>query len=183
MQPVKFEFAGRQIALSRWLHIVSAAWTMVLTILILLDVLGRSLLSNPIPGTKEIIQNSIVCITFLQLPLAIYSGSMLRTTVLIEILPAPVQRMFRTGAGLLGFLVFIGLLWSTFPSFMDAYAIGEYEGEGALRVPTWPVRGLVLVMSIVTAFAYLTIIVLDWQNKLIGNIEARGAIEDSLNRN
>jgi TRAP-type mannitol/chloroaromatic compound transport system permease small subunit len=62
---------------------------------------------------------------------------------------------------------FIGVVLSTWPSFLDAWRIGEYEGEGALRVPTWPVRGLVLVMSAFGAVAYLMMIVLDWQGRLI----------------
>ena len=168
-----------QIKLARWLHISSAVWTMGLMVLIFLDVSGRGLLSNPIPGTKEIIQNSVVCITFLQIPLAIYSGSMLRTTVFIEKLPPAGQKWLRVAVNLLGFLVFLGMVWATYPSYIDAYDIGEYEGEGALRVPTWPVRGLVLLMSGLTTFAYVTMIILDIQNRLINGVEAQGALDEA----
>jgi len=84
------------VRLSRAIHLVSALWTLGLAVLIFLDVGGRSLLSQPIPGTKEIIQNSIVAITFLQLPLAIYSGSMLRTSVFADAVPKSVRRILRT---------------------------------------------------------------------------------------
>lgn len=169
--------AELQIRLARWLHISSATWTLGLTALIFFDVTGRGLLSSPIPGTKEIIQNSVVCITFLQIPLAIFSGSMLRTTVLIDNIPPALAKWLRVGVNILGLLVFLGMLWATYPSYIDAYEIGEYEGEGALRVPTWPVRGLVLIMSGLTALAYLSMVVLDIQNRLIGGVEARGALE------
>ena len=76
----------------------------------------------------------------------------------------------------LGLIFFIGLLWSTWPSFFDAYRIGEYEGEGALRVPTWPVRGTVLVMSVFGAWAYISMIVLDWRGKLIDELSAPGTV-------
>jgi len=171
--------ADLQIKLARWLHITSAIWTMGLMVLIFFDVTGRGLLSRPIPGTKEIIQNSVVCITFLQIPLAIYSGSMLRTTVFIDKLPPAPQKWLRVAVSILGFLVFLGMVWATYPSYLDAYDIGEYEGEGALRVPTWPVRGLVLLMSGLTTFAYLTMIILDIQNKLINGVEAHGAIDEA----
>lgn len=170
-------FAALHIA--RALHIASAFWTLALAVLIFFDVTGRGFLSQPIPGTKEIIQNSVVSITFLQIPLAIYSGSMLRTPIFADAVPPLPAKLLRTFASLLGLALFLGLLWSTWPSFVDAYRIGEYEGEGSLRVATWPVRGVVLVMSAFGAFAYLSMIVLDWQNRLIGGIEAPGSIPTS----
>ena len=167
------------IKITRAIHLVSAFWTLALAFLIFGDVMGRGMFSRPIPGTKEIIQNSVVSITFLQLPLAIYSGSMLRTSILADAVPPTLRRLLRTFGALLGFLLFIGLLWSTWPSFWDAYRIGEYEGEGALRVPTWPVRGTVLVMSVFGAWAYLSMIVLDWRGKLVDDLAAPGTVENA----
>lgn len=171
---------GATIRISRMIHLVSALWTLGLALLIFADVAGRTVLNSPVPGTKEIIQNSVVAITFLQLPLAIYSGSMLRTSIFADAVPDAVRRLLRTLCMLLGLAVFIGLLWSTWPSFWDAYRIGEYEGEGALRVPTWPVRGTVLVMSVFGAWAYLSMIVLDWQGKLANDLEAPGALPEGV---
>jgi TRAP-type C4-dicarboxylate transport system permease small subunit len=171
---------GAPIRISRVIHLVSAFWTLGLALLIFADVAGRTVLNSPVPGTKEIIQNSVVAITFLQLPLAIYSGSMLRTSIFADAVPDGVRRLLRTLSMLLGLAVFIGLLWSTWPSFWDAYRIGEYEGEGALRVPTWPVRGTVLVMSVFGAWAYLSMIVLDWQGKLANDLEAPGALPEGV---
>ncbi len=170
---------GVPIRIARVIHLISAFWTLALALLIFGDVMGRTMFSAPIPGTKEILQNSVVSIAFLQLPLAIYSGSMLRTSVFADAVPPFMRRLLRTFGALLGLAVFIGLVWSTFPSFIDAYRIGEYEGEGALRVPTWPVRGAVLVMSVFVSLAYLQMILLDWQGKLIDELEAPGAMAPS----
>jgi len=155
------------VRLSRVIHLVSALWTLGLAALILADVAGRSLLAQPIPGTKEIIQNSIVAITFLQLPLAIYSGSMLRTSVLADAVPAAVRRLMRTLCYLLGAALFVGLMISSYEPLLDSYRIGEYEGEGALRVPVWPLRGVILIMSVFGIFAYLSMIYYDWSGTLI----------------
>ncbi len=163
------------VRLSRTVHLISALWTLGLAILIFLDVCGRSLYAQPIPGTKEIIQNSIVAITFLQLPLAIYSGSMLRTTVLADAVPEPVRRLLRTICYLLGVVLFASLIVSTYEPLMDAYRIGEYEGEGALRVPVWPVRGLILVTSIFSLFAYLSMIYYDWTGQLVDETAVPGS--------
>lgn len=158
------------------LHIFSAFWTLMLAFLIFGDVFGRIFLSRPIPGTKEILQNSVVTITFLQIPLAIYSGSMLRTSILTDSVPPALRRILRTFAALLGLALFLALIWGTVPSFYDAYRIGEYEGEGSLRVPTWPVRGMIVLMSAFGAFAYANMIWLDWTGRLVGELEAPGAL-------
>ena len=101
---------------------------------------------------------------------------MLRTSIFADAMPGSIRKLLRTLGALLGFAVFMGLLWSTWPSFWDAYRIGEYEGEGALRVPTWPVRGTVLVISVFGAFAYLSMIYYDWTNQLIDEEEAPGSL-------
>ncbi len=167
------------VRLSRAIHLISAFWTLGLAVLIFFDVLGRSLYAQPIPGTKEIIQNSIVAITFLQLPLAIYSGSMLRTTVFADAVPAPVRRILRTLCYLLGVVLFVSLIISTYEPLIDAYRIGEYEGEGALRVPVWPVRGIIFVMSIFSLFAYLSMIYFDWTGQLAAENTAPGSYSDT----
>ena len=164
------------IRLARWVHLFSAFWTLALAVLIFGDVAGRGLFNSPIPGTKEILQNSVVAITFLQLPLAVYSGSMLRTSILADAMPVTIRRLLRTIVAFLGFAVFMAMLWSTWPSFWDAYRIGEYEGEGALRVATWPVRGTVLVISAFGAFAYLSMIWYDWTGQLIDHEAAPGSL-------
>ncbi len=166
------------IKTTRAIHLFSAFWTLALAFLIFSDVMGRSLFNQPIPGTKEIIQNSVVAITFLQLPLAIYSGAMLRTSILADAVPPVLRKLLRTFGGLLGLVFFIGLIWSTWPSFTDAYRIGEYEGEGSLRIPTWPVRGTVLVMSFFGIWAYASMIVLDWRDQLIDDLSAPGTALD-----
>lgn len=167
---------GGQIKAARVLHIVSAVWTLALAFLVGVDVVGRIVFSSPVPGTKEILQNSVVTITFLQIPLAIYSGSMLRTSILSDALPPVLRRLLRTFAAILGCALFLALLWGTWPSFMDGYRIGEYEGEGSLRVPTWPVRGAIAAMSVFGMLAYIWMIILDWRGQLIDEIEAPGAL-------
>ena len=165
---------GGPIRLARALHLISAFWALMLALLIFGDVAGRILFSSPIPGTKELLQNSVVSIAFLQIPLAVYSGSMLRTSIFADACSIPIRKLLRTFSMVLGFAVFMGLMWSAWPSFLEAYQIGEYEGEGALRVPTWPVRGALLVTSAFSAFAYLSMIYFDWTGQLVAEETAPG---------
>lgn len=164
------------LRLARALHITSCFWILALAFTVCADALGRGLFNTPAPGTKEILQNSVVAITFLQLPLAILSGSMLRTPIIVGLLPPALRRLMRTLGYLLGAVLFVGLILSSWPEFTSAYRVGEYEGEGALRVPTWPVRGAIVVLSVLSLVAYLWMIVLDWTGRLENEEEAPGAI-------
>jgi len=148
------------------MHILSSAWVFILAVVILIDVVGRIVFSQPLPGTKEVLQNSVIAVTFLQIPLAIYSGSMLRTTLIHELMPAFVKKLFRTIAFALGFILFVAIGYASFPEMIDAYKIGEYEGEGSLRIYTWPIRLLIVVTALFAAVAYLTMMVADWRGAL-----------------
>lgn len=154
------------VKLARGMHILSAVWVFILAVVILIDVVGRIVFSQPLPGTKEVLQNSVIAVTFLQIPLAIYSGSMLRTTLIHELMPAFVKKLFRTFAFALGFILFVAIAYASFPEVMDAYRIGEYEGEGSLRIYTWPIRLLIVVTAVFAAVAYLTMMVADWRGAL-----------------
>lgn len=162
--------------LARSIHVISAVWVLLLGFAIIADVMSRNLFSYPIRGTTEIIKNSVVAITFLQLPLAIASGSMLRTELLSDALGPMGRRLLRTIAYLLGALLFAMIAWSGWDAAGFAFRIGEYEGEGALRVPTWPVRFLLIATSILSAIIYLSMIWLDWTGQLEQEISYPGVL-------
>lgn len=156
----------RIVWVARGIHVLSSLWVFTLALVILVDVFGRVLFLSPLPGTKEILQNSVILITFLQLPLAILSGSMLRTTLVVDAMPMFVKRLLRSLCYVLGFGLFAAIGWASLPEAFDALRIGEYEGEGALRIYTWPIRFLIVATSAFAAFAYLTMIIADWRGDL-----------------
>ena len=154
------------VSLSRLIHMLSSVWVLILAITILVDVFGRILFLSPLPGTKEILQNSVIAVAFLQLPLAIFSASMLRTTLLSDVMPAGLQRVVRTVGNFLGLLLFGAIAYAALPEAFNAFQIGEYEGEGALRIYTWPVRFLIVATAIFATIAYLVMTVADWRGDL-----------------
>jgi len=154
------------VSLARGLHVLSAFWVLMLAFWIMGDVLARAILSSPIRGTSEVLKNSVVAITFMQLPLAIFSGSMLRTELLSGALGDLLRKLLRTAAFVMGAVLFLLIAWSSWDAAVFAWRIGEYEGEGALRVPTWPVRFLLIGTSVFAAIAYLGMIWLDWSDQL-----------------
>lgn len=159
------------ISVARMIHILSSIWVFTLALVILVDVFGRVLFLAPLPGTKEILQNSVILVTFLQIPLAIYSGSMLRTTLLTDALPPAAQRILRSFAYVLGLALFVAIAYASLPEAFEALHLGEYEGEGSLRIYTWPIRFLIVGTSVFAAFAYLSMMVADWRGQL-GDDEA-----------
>jgi TRAP-type C4-dicarboxylate transport system permease small subunit len=152
--------------IARATHIVSAFWVIVLALIIFVDVTGRYLFSQPLLGATEIIKNSVVSITFLQIPLAIYRGSMIRTTLIYGAVGADWKRILRSFSGLCGVLFFLGTAFSAWGPALEALGVSEYEGEGALRVPTYPVRFLVVVTSLFAAYVYFHLLYLDWTGQL-----------------
>ena len=152
--------------IARATHVVSAAWVLVLAVIIFVDVCGRYFFGLPLLGATEIIKNSVVSITFLQLPLAIYRDGMIRTTLLYDHVGVDGQRYLRTFMNLLGLLFFVGTAFSSWGPALEALGVSEYEGEGALRVPTYPVRFLVIVTSLFAAYVYFYLIYLDWTGRL-----------------
>ena len=157
--------------IARTTHIVSAFWVIVLAVIILIDVTGRYLFSLPLLGATEIIKNSVVSITFLQIPLAIYRGGMIRTTLVYDMLGPDGQRWIRTLANVLGLLFFLGTAFSAWGPAVEALGVSEYEGEGALRVPTYPVRFLVAITSVFAAYVYLYVMYLDWTGQVLPETE------------
>jgi len=161
---------------AQWCHLASAFWVVVLALIIFVDVTGRYLFSMPLLGAPEIIANSVVSITFLQLPLAIYRGDMLRTTVIPDAVKPNAQRILRTVGNMLGVLFFLATAYSSWQPFVDAWQIGEYEGEGALRVPTYPVRFLLIITTAFAALVYLYLLYLDWTGQLDSEHGHRAAV-------
>ena len=152
--------------LARTTHVVSAFWVLILAAIIFVDVMGRYLFSQPLLGATEIIANSVVSITFLQLPLAIHQGGMIRSTLLYDAAGERVRRVLRTLAGVLGLAFFLGTAYSAWGPALEALAVSEYEGEGALRVPTYPVRFLVVATSVFAAWVYAHLLFGDWTGRI-----------------
>ena len=138
------------------LHLFAAFWLFLLAVTVLIDVLGRGLFNAPLPGTAEIIANSIVAIAFLQLSHSIRLGGMLRAEIIEPYLPKPLARLLQSFGCVLGVVLFAAVAWSAWEPMLEAWRIGEFAGnEGSLKLPTYPVRTLLVVMCVLAAVNYL----------------------------
>ncbi len=147
--------------LSKFLMVVAAAWAFGLAFLVMGNIVGRFVFDAPIYGTAEIVAASIVIIVFLQAGYAIRSRSMLKADFLVVHLPEAVQRILLAIGYLLGAAFFLMIITGGWEESILSYVEGEYEGEGALRVPSWPARWTVLIGSALAMINYLVMAYID----------------------
>jgi TRAP-type C4-dicarboxylate transport system permease small subunit len=150
--------------LNRWSDVVAkallafaATLALLLSFLVVADVIGRTVFGAPVKGTPELVSMSIVIICFLQASYAIRSGAMLRVDTFEEAMPAPVRAVLLALGFLLGAAFFGVIVYGSVDPLLHAWRSGEYEGEGALRVPTWPARLTVLVGAALATLNYLLV--------------------------
>jgi TRAP-type C4-dicarboxylate transport system permease small subunit len=132
----------------------AATIAFLLSFLVVADVVGRSVFSSPVKGTPEIVSMSIVIICFLQASYAIRSGGMLHVDVLPAMLPQRGRDALAALGCLLGLAFFAVVLYGGIEPLAHAWRSNEYEGEGALRIPTWPARFAVLLGAGLAALDY-----------------------------
>lgn len=140
---------------SRTLLGFSAALALLLSFLVVADVIGRVAFNSPVKGTPEIVSMSIVIICFLQASYAIRSGGMLKVDALQVMLPSRARAAIAAIGCLLGAAFFLVVVYGALDPLQHAWISNEFEGEGALRVPTWPARTAVILGSSLAAFEYL----------------------------
>ena len=147
--------------LTKFLLVLAAGWAFILTFIIVADIVGRSVFDAPVYGVREVVMNSIVMIVFLQAGYAIRSRSMLRADFLSQKFPPLFGRIVLALGYLLGAAFFLMILVGGWDMAIHSWVAGEYEGEGALRVPAWPTRFTILFGSAVAFLNYLLLIYLD----------------------
>lgn len=147
--------------LSKFLMILAATWAFGLTFLILADIIGRGVFASPVYGTAEMVTTSIVIIVFLQAGYAIRSRSMLKADFLVKHLPRKVQQVLLAIGYLLGAAFFLMIITGGWEESVNSFVEGEFEGEGALRVPAWPARWTVIIGSGLAMLNYCVMAYLD----------------------
>ncbi len=142
---------------ARALLAVAAILAFLICFLVCADVIGRVVFNSPVRGTPEMVSFSIVIICFLQAPFAIRSGGMIWVDAVTSHLPLLVQRLLEIAGYALGFAFFAIVFWGSLDPSLHAWTSNEFEGEGALRVPVWPVRFVIVLGTFLAAFNYLLV--------------------------
>lgn len=147
--------------LSKLLMVLAAFWALGLSLLIVADIVANNLVGDAIPGVREIVISSIVMIVYLQLGYAIRSHSMLRSDTLLLAMPRPLRRITLAAGYILGAALFLMILRGTIDPAIYAWNTNEFWGEGALRVPVWPTRFMILVGAALAMVNYAVAALID----------------------
>ena len=123
-------------------------------LLILYDVVMRSLINKPVIGVAEIIGNSLVIIAFFQIAYTISINAMIRSEYLLKKSSHNFSCIIEFFSCLLGVMFFGLIAYSSFEPTINAYVRNEFEGHASFRFPTFPVRLSIFLCSIFAAFTY-----------------------------
>jgi TRAP-type C4-dicarboxylate transport system permease small subunit len=106
-------------------------------------------------GAHEIVGNSVVGILFLQIPYAIQSGGMSRTTLIYDKVGPWGRIVIDATTFGLGIAFFAAIAVGGWGDMVTGWQIAEYEGIGAVEVPVYPIRAITVVLSLLSCFVYL----------------------------
>jgi TRAP-type C4-dicarboxylate transport system permease small subunit len=137
------------------LNAVGSVWVAAITLLICADILGRVLFRYPLAGVPEIVKVSIVAIVWLQIPHTLKTGGHLRSDIVLRYLSERSRAALDLFACVLGAIIFGLLVYSGWDTMILAWEMGEFEGELPVRVPTYPLRSIVLLGAALTALQFL----------------------------
>jgi len=127
----------------------------LLGFLVCADVIGRTVFNSPVKGTPEIVSMSIVIICFLLAGYSVQSGSMIYTDAVVSRFGVRGQAFGLLLSAVFGILFFGIIVWGGYGLALNSVISGEYQGEGALRVPAWPARFAVLIGSALVVLSYV----------------------------
>ena len=100
-------------------------------------------------GADQIVQNSVPAIVFLQVPFAIVSGTMLRTTLIYEFCSKNSKIIINVLSFLIGIMLFVGIAVGGWTDMIKGWEIREYQGIGAIEFPVYIVRTVIIFAAII----------------------------------
>ena len=139
------------------LLVAAALLGFALAFVVCTDVGGRYFLGMPLKGTPEMVSMAIVIICYLQACYAIRSGGMIAVDAIYVHYPLRLKSLVSLIGSLLGIFLFGLIFFGSWDRAIDAWVSGEYEGEGALRVPAWPAKFVLVVGTFLASLSYFTL--------------------------
>lgn len=139
------------------LLVAAALLGFALSFVVCTDVVGRYFFNSPLKGTPEIVSMAIVIICYLQACYAIRSGGMIAVDAFYVSYPVRIKALVSLIGSMLGVCLFALICFGSVERAIDAWVSGEYEGEGALRVPAWPAKFVLVLGTGLASLSYLTL--------------------------
>ena len=149
--------------LSEILQSIAAIWLVFVAFTIFAEVAFRNF--GLFLGADQIVQNSVPAIVFLQVPFAIVSGTMLRTTLIYEFCSKNGKKIINILSFLIGIMLFIGISVGGWTDMIKGWEIKEYQGIGAIEFPVYIIRTVIIFASIMIVFIYASLVFNEFKKK------------------
>ena len=133
---------------------------LIVMVLVVADVLFRGLFNHPLTGVMEIVRMAIPVIAFFMAPWATHEYRHVRSTVFYMHMPRNLRITVDVLAYAIGAVIFGMLAVASWSGMLRAYSINEFDGEGALRVITWPTRALIVLSGLLVSGQMIRCLVL-----------------------
>jgi TRAP-type C4-dicarboxylate transport system permease small subunit len=146
---------GLVVKFTAAMNATATIWMFLLMFFMTADVIGRIFFGHPLTGAPELVKVSLVGVIYLHMPHTLWMGRHIRSDLLSSRMGATLRIIMQVTMHILGAALFAGIVFSSWHHMVEAWQIGEYEGEGALRVPTAPIRTIVILGSAMTVILYL----------------------------
>ena len=137
------------------MNAIGTAWVGFITILISCDIFGRVAFNSPIIGVPEIVKVSIVAIAWMQMAHTLKIGGHLRSEIILDRLSYRKKAIVNLLAYSMGAFIFAMLVYSGWPNMIEAWRIHEFEGDLPVRVPTYPVRTILILGAASTSIQFI----------------------------
>merc|ERR1711988_630786 len=133
-----------------YLQSIAAVWLILVALTIFAEVTFRNF--GFFLGADQIVENSVPAIVFLQVPFAIASGTMLRTTLIYEFCSENAKIIINVLSFLIGIMLFIGIAVGGWTDMIKGWEIKEYQGIGAIEFPVYIVRTVIIFAAIIIVY-------------------------------
>ncbi len=115
------------------------------------DVIGRIFFNSPITGTSEIVKVGVVFLTFMQIPWALFENRHIRSDLIMGRLSEIGKQMAGLFRNLIGLAAFLFIFFANWKPMLKAWKLLEFEGDGALQVPVYPLYTIIQISSLLAA--------------------------------
>jgi TRAP-type C4-dicarboxylate transport system permease small subunit len=82
------------------------------------------------------------------------------------------QSIMSAIAGLAGLAFFSFICFGSFEGAIHAWTSNEFEGEGALRIPVWPAKFILVLGTLIASFSYFLLFIEDLLHAIRGEAPA-----------
>ncbi|MGH6740903.1 MAG: TRAP transporter small permease, partial [Bradyrhizobium sp.] len=146
------------------LAVAGAVAILMLMLHVVIDVTGRYVFNNPLPGTIEsVTYYYMVMVTALPFAYVTRSQGQIAVEMFTSWLPARWVHFVDGAAGLLMLVYVVVFAWKMGQEAATMTAIGEVHGAGTMQFITWPSRWIPPIAFAVMACAVLIRIVEDFK--------------------